>query len=37
MALSGVERESGWRMTLNVIRRVLTHPFIVATILGVIF
>lgn len=37
MALSGVERESGWRMTLNVVRRVLTHPFIVATILGVIF
>jgi len=37
MALSGVERESGLRMTLNVLRRVFTHPFIVATLLGVIF
>lgn len=37
MALSGVERESGLRMALNVLRRVFTHPFIVATILGVIF
>lgn len=37
MALSGVERESGLRMTLDVLRRVFTHPFIVATILGVIF
>lgn len=37
MALSGVGQESGWRMVLGVARRVLTHPFIVATILGVIF
>jgi predicted permease len=37
MALSGVERESGFRMTLDVLRRVFTHPFIVATMLGVVF
>jgi hypothetical protein len=37
MALSGVARESGLRMTLNVLRRVFTHPFIVATMLGVLF
>jgi predicted permease len=37
MALSGVSRESGLRMTLNVLRRVFTHPFIVATMLGVLF
>jgi malonate transporter len=37
MALSGVGRESGLRMALNVLRRVFTHPFIVATILGVFF
>jgi malonate transporter len=37
MALSGIERESGLRMTLDLLRRVFTHPFIVATILGVIF
>jgi hypothetical protein len=37
MALSGVGRESGLRMTLNVLRRVFTHPFIVATMLGVLF
>src|SRR5690606_32440099 len=34
---SGVEREGGWRMVLGVARRVFTHPFIVATILGVLF
>jgi len=37
MAISGVGRESGLRMTLNVLRRVFTHPFIVATMLGVLF
>jgi predicted permease len=37
MALSGVERESGWKMALGVARRVFTHPFIVATLLGVVF
>lgn len=37
MAVSGVEREGGWRMVLGVARRVFTHPFIVATILGVLF
>jgi predicted permease len=37
MAISGVERESGWKMALNVVRRVFTHPFIVATMLGVVF
>ncbi len=37
MAVSGVERERGWRMALGIARRVFTHPFIVATILGVIF
>jgi predicted permease len=36
MALSGVEKESKLVMTLKVIQRVFTHPFIVATILGVI-
>ena len=37
MALSGVSRESGLRMALDVLRRVFTHPFIVATMLGVLF
>ena len=37
MALSGVERESGLKMALTVARRVFTHPFIVATMLGVVF
>jgi predicted permease len=37
MALSGLEREGGFRMVLNVLRRVFTHPFIVATMFGVLF
>lgn len=37
MALSGIERESRLVMALKVARSVFTHPFIVATILGVIF
>jgi predicted permease len=37
MALSGLEREGGFRMMLNVLRRVFTHPFIVATMFGVLF
>lgn len=37
MALSGVERESGLKMALTVARRVFTHPFIIATMLGVVF
>jgi predicted permease len=37
MAVSGVERESRWKMALGIARRVFTHPFIVATMLGVVF
>lgn len=37
MALSGVERKGALRTTLLVLQRVFTHPFIVATLLGVIF
>jgi malonate transporter len=37
MAVSGVEKSSVLRTSLTVIQRVLTHPFIVATILGVFF
>jgi hypothetical protein len=37
MALSGVERKGTLATVLTVIQRVFTHPFIVATILGVIF
>ncbi|MCC6949011.1 MAG: AEC family transporter [Bradyrhizobiaceae bacterium] len=37
MALSGVERKSKLATALTVVQRVLTHPFIVATIIGVFF
>jgi len=37
MAVSGIERESGVKMALTVARRVFTHPFIIATMLGVVF
>jgi predicted permease len=37
MAVSGVQRESGLKMAMNVALRVFTHPFIVATMLGVVF
>jgi predicted permease len=37
MAMSGVERKGAFATVLLVARRVFTHPFIVATILGVIF
>lgn len=37
MAVSGVERKSALATTLTVVQRVFTHPFIVATILGVVF
>jgi malonate transporter len=36
MALSGIEKENKLVMALKVVQRVFTHPFIVATILGVI-
>jgi malonate transporter len=37
MALCGVERKAPLKTVLVVLQRVFTHPFIVATILGVIF
>jgi predicted permease len=37
MAISGVERKDAIATVLLVLQRVFTHPFIVATILGVIF
>jgi len=37
MALSGVERKSRIETALTVVQRVFTHPFIVATIVGVFF
>jgi predicted permease len=37
MALSGVERKTPLRTAIVALQRVFTHPFIVATILGVIF
>lgn len=37
MALSGVERKSWLATALAVLQRVFTHPFIVATIIGVVF
>jgi malonate transporter len=37
MALSGVERKAPLKTALVVLQRVFTHPFILATILGVIF
>jgi malonate transporter len=37
MALSGVERREPLKTALVVLQRVFTHPFILATILGVIF
>jgi hypothetical protein len=37
MALSGVARKSLPATALTVVQRVFTHPFIVATILGVVF
>ncbi len=37
MALSGREKSSVLKTALRVVHRVLTHPFIVATLLGVLF
>lgn len=37
MAISGVDRKSVLQTSATVLRRVFTHPFIVATILGVLF
>jgi predicted permease len=37
MAFAGAEKKGFVRTTLHVAQRVLTHPFIVATILGVVF
>jgi predicted permease len=37
MAVSGVERKGAFATVFLVLQRVFTHPFIVATILGVIF
>jgi malonate transporter len=37
MALSGLEKKSRLETALTVVHRVLTHPFIVATIIGVVF
>jgi malonate transporter and related proteins len=37
MAVSGVERKSVLMTSLTIVQRVFTHPFILATILGVIF
>ncbi len=36
MALSGSERQGFWTSALTVMRRILLHPFIVATALGVV-
>jgi malonate transporter and related proteins len=37
MALSGKEHDSKVKLVLNVAKNVFTHPFIVATMLGVVF
>jgi predicted permease len=37
MAISGVERKAPFRTVVVVLQRVFTHPFILATIVGVIF
>src|SRR5262249_40703065 len=37
MALSGREKHSIWQTGLIVLGRVFTHPFIVATLLGILF
>lgn len=37
MALAGVEKKSAWAMTRDVVWRVVTHPFNVATVIAVLF
>lgn len=37
MALSGIEKKGTLQTVLTIAQRILTHPFIVATILGVVF
>lgn len=37
MAIAGVEKQSPWRMAGEVAFRVVTHPFNIATVLGVTF